>query len=111
MIGSLLQKNRSSQLSRYFNHKLYDSKRAIDKFVGDNQNLSISSSCTIKDCYKTIRNCEGVICQCCDIITCKPNIPAAKTFINGYSRMHLSKEDKNIIFISRVSLLFSKSRS
>ena len=105
ILGNQNTLNTSSQLSRYFNHKLYDSKRVIDRFVGDNQNIPIIDKCSVKDCYKIIKNCTGLICQCCDIITCKPNFSATRTLINGKSTMHISNEDKNIVRISRVSIL------
>ena len=96
--------NTSSQLLRYFNHKLYGSKGVIDRFVGDNKNLPIIDKCSVKECYKTIKFCSGLVCQCCDTITCKPNFPATRKLVNGKSTVNISNEDKNIVRLSRVSV-------
>ena len=110
LIGSLNSSDTAFQLSRYLNQKLYDSKRVINSFVGDDHSLQISNKCSVLECYKTIKNCDttGLICQCCDIITCKPNFPAAKTMINGKPKLnsYLSQEDKNLILLSRVSFFY-----
>ena len=112
LIGSSNSVETAFHLSRYLNQNLYDSKRLTDSFVGDNQGLPISNKCSVLECYKTIKECDttGLICECCDIITCKPHFPAAKILVNGKSRLttSMSREDKNLVLLSRVSYFFHR---
>ena len=96
------------QLARLYNKELYKNLSQVDNFVGDNRNIvPISNKCIVVGCFKNIRNCDitGLICQCCEIITCVPNWPTEDPLINGRSRSFWSSEEKNIIHVSRVSCL------
>ena len=96
-------------LGKLFNKKLFKLNQTIDNFVGDNRHLQISTKCSIIECFKRIEKCDptGLMCQCCEILTCVPNIPAEELLVNGRSRSYLSQEDKNIIHLCNKKAIFN----
>ena len=62
-----------------------------------------NASCTSTPqlCQRKIHQCQGLVCQCCDHVTCFLRQDRGDT--NGYHDLHL--EDRNVLQISKVRVL------